>query len=870
MKVASKIDNRNMSHERRIRLTNAGIAMAVSLTIALLIYGSHLLDSMVPIEGDVRAHIFKIDILHSYLMQGSWPQWIPYWYHGFPMGQYYPPGFYFLGASLIFIFKHAIISYKLLLLFTLMFNGLAIYYFSRRFLKFNLLPSILCLIAYESSTPLLVNYLNGVGPNLLGWSISVCFLTIYLSNVADGRTRGLVNIMLPAFVLGVAILIHPFPVIFVGLAVIVFHIIWLLYNRSFRTSARYHLPYLVAVFGIAALISIHYWLPAFLTLNYASPIYVFTKDIWPGGIPYLFALTVLALAVALIIHSRIKGDIRLSLLIACLLLASALGFGATRYFPFGLGSLVHEFRFATIMAPFFGILLIAFLLTYKPVHLKRDKLVAAFITSFYLVSIVFIVAKLDFIIRFFDLASTAGYEISYHVLVGLVFHDFPKFAITMLPFFVILLVAFSLDFSLSETKKNKLFIALPVGICLILLVCVFPLIFTWREANLSRLFSYVKNYQQPEYTELLQSVKNGRLIVPIDRGALCEGDSPVTFGWYWGVETVNGPYNQGDPKFFKHTVHLEWEEKWFDYEYSRENLMQESGAKYIFIRHSRSSPANTNGLTPSADNDYGKLLELNEEVNRAVKVTPVLLDVKNPTEVTEFFNILLPEGYRMVFVNVHEADENSKEEFAYVMLDNESKLLDYKGKVVFILDDTDRNNEIGITEQQGVIRLRLPYITYTNKFFYRGDEGNFKGWRSFDSALSSRMDANEYVTIENVGREISRYLERLNYEPASYKRGKNSIELITEPGFTLIKDSYFPYWETKQGKVLPTSQGFMLIYSHDTTVVLNYKKPTVNIIATIISIASLVTVAVALAISILTKLYRVKSTRPVPHVNQSW
>jgi uncharacterized membrane protein len=867
MRVASKIDNHNMSHERRIRLTNAGIAVAASLAIALLIYSPHLLDSMVPIEGDVRAHIFKIDILQSYLVQGSWPQWIPYWYHGFPMGQYYPPGFYFLGASLTFIFKHAVISYKLLLFFTLISNGFVIYYFSRRFLKFDFLPSILCLIAYESSIALLVNYLNGVGPNLLGWSISVCFLTIYLSNVTDGRTRGLVNIVLPAFVLGVAILIHPFPVIFVGLAVAVFHIIWLLYNRSFHTWARFHLPYLVAVFGIAALISTHYWLPALLTLNYASPIYTFTKDAWLGGIPYLLALIVLALAVALIIRSRIKSDIRLGLLIACLLLASALGFGATKYLPLGLGSLVHEFRFATIIAPFFGILIIAFLLTYKPAHLKKDRLVAAFITGVCLVSIVFIVAKLDFLIRFFDVASAAGHEISYYVLVGLVFRDFPKFAITILPVSVILLVAFSLDFSLSEARRNKLFIALPMGVCLILLVCVFPLIFTWREANLNRLFSYVSNYQQPEYTELLQPVKNGRLIVPIDRGALCEGDSPVTFGWHWDVETVNGPYNQGDPKFFKHTVHLEWEERWFDYKCSRENLMQESGAKYIFIRHSRPSLANLNGLKLSADNDYGKLLELNEEVNRAVKVTPILLDVKNPTEVTEFFNILLPEGYRMVFVNVHDVNENLKEKFEYVMLDNESKVLDYKGKVVFILDDVNRSNDIGITEQQGVIRLRLPYITYTNKLFYRGDEGNVKGWRSFDSALSSRMDTNEYVTIEKVGREMSRYLERLNYEPASYKRGRNSIELITEPGFTLIKDSYFPYWDTKQGKVLPTSQGFMLVYSHDTTVVLNYKKPTVNTIATMISIVSLATIAVALATSILTKLYRFKSPRPIPHVN---
>jgi uncharacterized membrane protein len=862
MMTASEIDNHNINHERRIRLINTGIAVAVSLAIALLIYGPHLFNLTVPGVEDVRAHVFKIDILHNYLTQGSWPQWITYWYHGFPMFQYYPPGFYFLGAALTFIVKYAVISYKLLLFLTLMSNGLVIYYFSRRFLKFDFLPALLCLIAYESSTALLVNYLYGTGPNLLGWSISVCFLAIYLSNVADGKTRGLVNIMLPAFVLGVAILIHPFPIIFIGLAVIVFHVIWLLYNRSFRIALKSHLPYLVAVFGIAALISIHYWLPAFLTFNYASSIYTLTKYAWTGGTPYLLALIVLALAVAFIIRSRIKGDIRLGLLIAFLLLASALGFGATQYLPFGLGTLVHEVRFATIVAPFFGILLIAFMLTYKPAHPKRDKLILACVTSVYLVLIIFIVAKLDFLIHFFNLASAAGYEISYLYLFGILFRDFPKFAITMLPFAVILLVAFSLDFSKSETKRSKLHIALPTGVCLILLVCALPLISTWSDARLSRLFSYVTNYQQPEYAELLQPVKNGRLIIPKGRGDLCEGDSPVTFGWYWDVETVNGPYNQGDPKFFKHTVHLEWEERWFDYEHPRENLMQESGAKYIFIRHSQPSFANSTGLAHSVHNDYGSLLELDAEVNRAVKVTPILLDVDNPTEVTEFFNILLPRGYRMVFVNVHDANENLKEEFEYVMIDNESKRLDYEGKVVFVLDNVDPEDNAEIVEEEGVIILRLPYITYTNELFYHGDEGDVRAWAIFDSTHSSRMDANEYVTIENIGREMSRYLDRLNYEPASYEGGNNSIELITEPGFTLIKDSYFPYWETEQGEILTTSQGFMLVYSHDTTVVLHYKKPTVSIISATITIISLAAVTVILAIGSFAKLYRVKSRSP--------
>ena len=152
MGTVGKTNNSENRHRgKRFTHMQAAIPIAapivISLVIALLIYGPHLFNLTVPIEEDVRAHIFKIDILHSALSTGSWPQWISYWYHGFPAFQYYPPGFYLLGAIFTFVFKHAVISYKFLLFLTLMSNGLVTYYFSRRFLKFDfILPyySIYC------------------------------------------------------------------------------------------------------------------------------------------------------------------------------------------------------------------------------------------------------------------------------------------------------------------------------------------------------------------------------------------------------------------------------------------------------------------------------------------------------------------------------------------------------------------------------------------------------------------------------------------------------------------------------------------------------------------------------------------------------
>ncbi|MCK4527579.1 hypothetical protein KAW18_09430, partial [candidate division WOR-3 bacterium] len=98
------------------------IVTFTSVAISLLIYASHLFDLSVPVGGDVRSHIFKIDMMYNLLLDGSWPGWCQWWYEGFPLFQFYPPGFYFLGAILTFITKHSVISYKVLLFLTHMSN----------------------------------------------------------------------------------------------------------------------------------------------------------------------------------------------------------------------------------------------------------------------------------------------------------------------------------------------------------------------------------------------------------------------------------------------------------------------------------------------------------------------------------------------------------------------------------------------------------------------------------------------------------------------------------------------------------------------------------------------------------------------------
>ena len=722
------------------------IVTFVSAAIPLLIYTPHLFDLLVPVSGDVRSHIFKIDMLYNLLLDGSWPGWSKWWYEGFPLFQFYPPGFYFLGAILTFITKHSVISYKLLLFLTHMSNCVATYYFSRRFLRFNFSSSLLSLIAYGISILLLLNYMWGSVPNLLGWTVSILFLTFYLCYVSEDRRHKARDIAIPGLLLGISALIHPFPTIFSALAIIVFHILEVIKSENPWLAIRQQLPYFALVSGVGALLSCGYWLPSLLTIGYVSPIF---QNLSGWEMIYFISFAILALAAGLFTRQRIK-EARLNLIIIYFLLATVMGLGGSRWLP--LGSFLHGFRFATIIAPFFGILLLISPINYGVIKLSRYQ-------------------------RGLPVAA---------------------------------------------------------GILLIVVLTIFPLSFT----NIRPLFTYIQNYLQPEYAELLSKAQAGRLLIPLKKG-LCEGDSPVTFGWHYGVETVTGPYNQGDPNFFQYTVHVEWESRWLEWETTRQNLMQEGGAKYLFIRNPNEPFQDTQGLQCIVDNSYGKLYMLHEEVARVLSVTPVLLDVSRPREVTEFFNILLPQGYRIVFADVSDVSEGMKENFNYVMIDDEAKKTDYPDKTIFLIQNVPEGADSGIfSRKDNMIILNAPYLAYDRNFFFQGKDWDAIGWFKFDYSLSSRLTLEGLNNLAKIYTGMSRITEMLAYEPVNYKYTDNKIEVAGAPGFTLIKDSYFPYWTGKH-KILPTTQGFMLTYSESGDILLEYRKPFLNFVSAIISLLSL-------------------------------
>ncbi len=826
------------------------IAVFLALAIAAYFLGRHILDAQVPIEGDVRSHIFKIQLLQDYLSNFSWPQWNPYWYHGIPEDQFYPPGFYFLGALLSFIVRNATIAYKIMLLLTMVLNGLAIFYFARRFLKFDAHLAIWGLIAYETSTPLLLNFMFGEGPNLLGWSVTIFFLTIYLSQVMDGKTNRLVYCALPGTLLGVAILIHPFPVIFAAIVLVIFHIVWAIHNRrTWKTWWQPQLKYVAGVVIIGALVGMYYWLPAMLTLSWSSPIYSFTKFMWPGGTIYLLAIIFLALTVTIATRYKVRGDPKLDTLLISFCVACALGFGGTSYLPFNLGSLVQEFRFATIIIPFLGILLILSPLKYKIFQVNTGKVVMSVVIGVFLTAFIVGVNQRESFASGFSGIANVNIGSLYQLLAQQFGNNFPTFAVTTLAYITVLVFfALSIRHKPLELGANKPAIVAASGVCLLLLTSFIPYINTDKGANINRLYQFVDNYEDPAYAQLMQAAQGGRTVVSMTKGYLVEGDSPVTFGQNYGVETVNGPYNQGDPKFFKITVHMEWSERWFNYEWTRENLMQESAAKYMFIRDSVGLPNNLNGMSTAAANTYGKILALNQTVSYANAVTPILIDVDKTREATEFFNILLPQGYKMVLVDIKDVPAKEISSFKYVIVDTESKIAAYPGKKAFLLSD-DVNPTV--TESQGIVKLNMPYLSYTDQVFYHGDEANGYMWLGWDSWPGAQLSADMQNNLNNASKIMKPYLDQLSYEPVNYSLNGTAISLGNSPGFTLVKDSYFPYWKSENNSIMSTSQGFMLLDTESANSVLNYKKPMYYLFASAFSalgLLAMVTVLIVLAI----------------------
>lgn len=332
------------------------------------------------------------------------------------------------------------------------------------------------------------------------------------------------------------------------------------------------------------------------------------------------------------------------------------------------------------------------------------------------------------------------------------------------------------------------------------------------------------DHLRPTYREITSIIDGKyRVIVPPDY-LLTSSDSLITFADRHNISTVSGAFNQGDPNFFLFTVHTEWERNWLRYENSRKNLMHESCARYLLVPPIELKYySDTSGLTPIVNNNYGVLFMSDETPAYAATVTPILLDIYEPEKlkkerrtqrVTDFFNLLLPNGYKLVFITPADfGGSEIPENIRYVITDEKTRASYWKNRgkdVVLLLEDIGVS---GLEAENGVFYLHGPFFGYSyDLFFYEwGDVG---GYRELDRWNESQENPNEnqWQRVAQAGALFWSFVN-VAYEPLTVTRGDDWIQIQNStPGFTLIKETWHPNWVSDKGDVYRTTQGFILFY----------------------------------------------------------
>jgi len=357
----------------------------------------------------------------------------------------------------------------------------------------------------------------------------------------------------------------------------------------------------------------------------------------------------------------------------------------------------------------------------------------------------------------------------------------------------------------------------------------------YPEINLAKMHTRYLNYLTSDYKEIVDHIDpNYRILIPPRLGGLTDGDSYVTLAKELKIRSVNGPYNQGDPKFFDYTVLTEWQEKWLNIPHIRENLMQWGAAKYIFIRGP--GKLNFNDLELIVKNSYGSLWRYSKEVAEVINVSPILLDVSSLNEkvVSYTFSYFMPEGYKFVLVNKNFADKSLLPNFKGVIVDSHQRAEYYlhtypQLHVIQIIDGKTELAEPCNPHNDRLIICYIPFKQIEN-YLYLGPEEEVSNWM--------RNDLEKPPLTEDVRKILSQVsinlLELLNpvYKPLKYERvNSQKFKIISEYNLTpfiLIKESYYPYWRISDndGKIMRTTTGFILIYSKKVGLLeLNYEKP---------------------------------------------
>jgi len=92
--------------------------------------------AIIPDQGDLYCAFIKLNAMYQSWVYGSWTgRWVPdiFYGYGYPIFNYYPPLFFYLGAVLGFLLGNIVLAFNMAIFLCLFFSGVAMYLFAREF-----------------------------------------------------------------------------------------------------------------------------------------------------------------------------------------------------------------------------------------------------------------------------------------------------------------------------------------------------------------------------------------------------------------------------------------------------------------------------------------------------------------------------------------------------------------------------------------------------------------------------------------------------------------------------------------------------------------------------------------------------------------
>ncbi|MEA3254786.1 MAG: 6-pyruvoyl-tetrahydropterin synthase-related protein [Candidatus Altiarchaeota archaeon] len=275
--------------------------------------------------GDMIGHYSLAWYIQDFLFPHA-IGWNPFFYAGYPQGQFYPLLFHYL-AAVAGLISGSMLGLKIILSLSILLTPISFYYFARKF-GFNCIESSLTMLMmwillFFPMEQIGGNFFSTFHTGLLTNMFAIPLFFLYLGRLNESFKTG--GYVLPSILLALIILSHIFTAVVSLLALISF----LLAKPRVRKNLIFLFKHLTLSFLLTA-----FWIIPFLSkFNYA-----FVREMSSISFPLLFLQTlfVIFVVIYLILARKIEGIRPLIYLISLLILMCYF----RRYIPINL----HYYR----------------------------------------------------------------------------------------------------------------------------------------------------------------------------------------------------------------------------------------------------------------------------------------------------------------------------------------------------------------------------------------------------------------------------------------------------------------------------------------------------------------------------------------------